>query len=77
MSNSKSNHIGKPFVTDSKPTYLKNILEKHCRENMDFKGYTNQIGDGCVYYGQAGCGKTTTLVKLALEGKDPVITFVH
>ena len=31
------------------------------------------MGDGVIYYGQAGCGKTTKLIKLALEAPNPII----
>ena len=48
-------HIGKPFVTNSKPEYF----DKKYGENFDYKSYTDHISkSGKIYYGQAGCGKT-------------------
>ena len=31
------------------------------------------VGDGAIFYGQAGCGKTTKLIKLAAEATNPII----
>ena len=31
------------------------------------------VGNGCIYYGAAGCGKTTKLLKLASKATDPII----
>ena len=55
----KVKHIGMPFETNTPATYF----EKHYRENMVISDYTEYEGDGCIYYGQAGCGKTTKLVE--------------
>ena len=65
----KTGHIGKPFMTNTRSTYF----EKLCKENLDTSKYTDYVGDGCIYYGAAGCGKTTKLCKLASTAKDPVI----
>ena len=48
-------------------------FEKHYRENFDSSNYTDYVGGGCIYYGAAGCGKTTKLVKLATKATNPVI----
>ena len=31
------------------------------------------VGDSAIFYGQAGCGKTTKLIKLAAEAANPMI----
>ena len=61
-------NIGSVYTTDSVPVYF----EKH-RENFDTSNYTDYVGGGCIYYGAAGCGKTTKLVKLATKATNPVI----
>ena len=40
---------------------------------MDTNNYTDYVGDGYVYYGADGCGKTTRLCEKALKAKDPII----
>ena len=61
--------IDKASTTNSEPLYF----EKHYRNNFDPSNYTDFVGDGTIYYGQAGCGKTTKLIKLALEAINPII----
>lgn len=60
-------NIGSVYTTDSVPVYF----EKH-RENFDTSNYTDYVGGGCIYYGAAGCGKTTKLVTLATKATNPV-----
>ena len=48
-------------------------IEKHYRTNFDRDSYTDYGGDGAIYYGQAGYGKTTKLIKLASETTNPII----
>ena len=67
-------NIGKPYVTDSPPNYF----EKHYRENMDYKSYTDKISkSGKIYYGQAGCGKSTQLCQLIYENDGKAILLSH
>ena len=64
--------IGKAYVTDTPFTYF----EKHYRENMvelpDIK-----YGDGMIYNGQAGSGKTYKLCQMVIkknnEGENPIV----
>ena len=35
--------------------------------------YTDFAGNDVIYYGQAGCGKTTKLIKLASDATNPII----
>ena len=53
----------------SEPLYF----EKHYRNNFDPDDYTDFVGDGAIFCGQAGCGKTTKLIKLAAEATNPII----
>ena len=61
--------IGNVFTTDSECV----CFEKHYRDNFDPDDDTDFVGDGVIYYGQAGCGKTTKLIKLASEATNPII----
>lgn len=54
----ETKNIGNIYTTNSEPVYFEN----HYRENFDSRNYSDCVGDGCSYYGQAGCGKTTKLV---------------
>ena len=54
------------FQTDSNVTYF----EKHYRENLNPDNYTDYMGNGTIYYGGAGCGKTYKLCQLASEAED-------
>ena len=65
----KTKNIGNIYTTNSQPVYF----EKHYRENSDTTNYTDYVGNGCIYYGAAGCGKTTKLLKLASKATDPII----
>ena len=65
----KTKHIRKAFMTDDKVKYF----EKHYRENMNFEDYKDIIGDGKVYYGQAGSGKSTKLCELVKDTEDPPV----
>lgn len=56
----ETNHIGQAFKTDDKVKYF----EKRYREKMNFEDYKDMIGDGCIYYGQAGSGKSTKLIEM-------------
>lgn len=62
-------HIGTMFQTDSNVTYF----EKHYRENLNPDNYTDYMGNGTIYYGGAGCGKTYKLCQSASEAEDPII----
>lgn len=64
-----TDQIGKVFTTTSESLYF----EKHYRNNFDPDNYTDFVGDSSIYYGQAGCGKTTKLIKLASEAINPII----
>ena len=64
-----TDQIGNVFTTNSECVYF----EKHYRDNFDADDYTDFVGDGVIYYGQAGCGKTTKLIKLASEAPNPII----
>ena len=61
--------IGQIFMTDSRAVYF----EKHYRENFNPDNCTDYVGDGAIYYGGAGCGKTYRLCQKALEADDPII----
>lgn len=61
--------IGKIFTTNSESLYF----EKYYRSNFDPDDYTEYVGDGTIYYGQAGCGKTTKLIKLAAEATNLIV----
>lgn len=51
--------IGKPFMTNSIPTYF----DKKYRENMDVNDFKDIISESRkIIYGQAGCGKLTNYV---------------
>ena len=65
----ETKNIGNIYTTNSQPVYF----EKHYRENFDASNYTDYVGNGCIYYGAAGCGKTTKLLKLASKATDPII----
>ena len=65
-----SDQIGNVFTTNSECVYF----EKHYRDNFDPDDYTNFVGNGVIYYGQAGCGKTTTRLIHVLLSK-PYSTF--
>ena len=64
-----TDQIGKVSTTNSECMYF----EKHYRDNFDPDDYTDFVGDGVIYYGQAGCGKTRKLIKLASEATNPII----
>ena len=49
--------MGQIFQTDSLATYF----EKHYRENFNPDNYTDHVGNGAIYYGGTGCGKTYRL----------------
>lgn len=57
------------YTTNSKATYF----EKHYRENMDISDYESMVGDGGIYYGSAGTGKTLKLCEMTLKAEDPII----
>ena len=60
--------IGMAFVTDSVLVYF----EKHYRENM-IELEKVKIGEGVIYNGQAGSGKTTKLCEMMTEEDDPIV----
>ena len=61
--------IGQIFQTDSPAVYF----EKINRENFNPDNYINYVGDGAIYYGGAGCGKTYRLCQKALAADYPII----
>ena len=65
----KTDSIGQIFQTDSPAVYF----EKHYRENFIPDNYSDYVGDGAIYYGGAGCGKTYRLCQKALAADDPII----
>ena len=67
-------NIGKAYLTDSQPNYF----DKHFRENLDYKCFTDTISKtGKIYYGQAGCGKLWQLGQLIYENRNKCIVFIH
>lgn len=62
-------NIGKTFQTDSPATYF----EKHYRENLYLHNYTDQKGNGVIYYGGPGCGKTYKLCEMPSKASNPII----
>ena len=63
-------HIGVPFITNGAPNYF----DKHYRENLDYKSFTDKISQtGKIYYSQAGCGKSSQLWQLIYENRDKCI----
>ena len=58
-------NIGKIFQTDSLATYF----EKHYRENYIPDNYTDQKGNGVIYFG----GKTYKLCEMASKATNPII----
>ena len=56
-------------MTESVPVYF----QRHFRENFNTDDYSDYVGDGCIYYGQPGCGITTKLIKLAAKAINPII----
>lgn len=66
--------IGKPFMTNSIPTYF----DKKYRENMDVNYFKDIMSEsGKIIYGQAGCGKTYKLCDIIYENKDNCLVFSH
>ena len=65
----ETQNIFNTYTTNSQPVYF----EKHYRENFDTSNYNDYVGNGCIYYGAAGCGKTTKPLKLASKATDPII----
>ena len=65
----KTKHIGKAFTTDSKLVYF----EKHYRDNLDISDFKMIKGDGCIFTGGAGCGKTTWLCKMVEKEENPLV----
>lgn len=62
-------NISKTFLTDSPATYF----EKHYGENLFLDNYTDQKGNGIIYYGGPGCGKTYKLCEMASKATNPII----
>ena len=62
-------NIGKTFETNSPATYF----EKHYRKKYIPDNYTDQKGNGAIYYGGAGCGKTYKLCEMASSATNPII----
>lgn len=60
--------IGKAYVTDTPFVYF----EKHYRENM-VKLPDIKYGDGIIYNGQAGSGKTTKLCEMFVKENYPIV----
>ena len=61
--------IGQIFQTDSPAVYF----EKYYRENFDPDNYPDYVGDGAIYYGGAGCGKTYRFCQKVLAADDSII----
>lgn len=61
-------------MTDSQQNYF----DKHFRENLDYKCFTDTISKtGKIYYGQAGCGKSWQLGQSIYENRNKCIVFSH
>lgn len=67
----KTENIGKAYSTNSTLNYF----EKHYRENM-VEDYVVKEGDGCIFTGQAGSGKTTKLVEM-VNDNSIVLSFIN
>ena len=65
----KLKHIGKPFITDTKLVYF----EKKYRENLDYESYKSESGNGKMFIGQAGSGKTTKLCEMVKQSENPLV----
>ena len=52
---------------------LKKYFTRSRRENFNPDNYTDYVGEGAIYYGGAGCGKTYRLCQKALAADDPII----
>ena len=65
----KLKHIGKPFITNTELVYF----EKKFRENLDYESYTTTSGNGQIYIGQAGSGKTTKLCEMVKQSENPLV----
>ncbi|XP_068692468.1 uncharacterized protein [Montipora foliosa] len=62
-------NIGQAYITDTPCVYF----ERHYRENMDYNSYEAKIGEGSIYSGQAGSGKTTELCKMVMKTDNPLV----
>ena len=62
-------NIGQAYITDTPCIYF----ERHYRENINYESYKAKIGEGCIYNGQAGSGKTTKLCKMVMKEKNPLV----
>ena len=62
-------NIGKAYITDSPLCYF----ERHYRENMDYDSYKTERGEGCMFNGQAGSGKTTKLCEMVMKTDKPLV----
>ena len=62
-------NIGEAYITDTPLCYF----ERHYRENMDYESYEAKKGEGCIYNGQAGSGKTTKLCKMVMKTDKPLV----
>ena len=61
---------GKAYVIDSTLAYF----EKHYRENITcISDYTKESGNGRIFTGQAGSGKTTKLCNMVIAVKNPLV----
>ncbi len=61
--------IGKPFVTESRFSYF----EKKSRDNIDITEYKDVLGEGVIYSGNAGFGKTTKLCNMVTKEDKPLV----
>ena len=62
-------NIGEAYITDTPLCYF----ERHYRENMDYESYEAKKGEGCIYNGQAGSGKTTKMCKMVMKASNPIV----
>ena len=62
-------NIGQAYITDTPLCYF----ERHYRENMDYESYEAKKGEGCIYNGQAGSGKTTKMCKMVMKASNPIV----
>ena len=65
----KTSRIGRAYITETELVYF----EKKYREDMDFGSYVVNHGNGCIFNGQAGSGKTTKLCKMVKESENPLV----
>lgn len=65
----ETKNIGKAYKTDSRLCYF----EKYYPENLCIEDYEILKGNGCIYNGKAGSGKTELLKNMVLKSENPIV----